>query len=110
MSRAASGLQAWWLQRVSALYLALFSLILIGHFIFNPPLSYADWKAWVAEPLTNTGLLLFLVALVIHAWVGVRDVLVDYVKPPVVRIALLTLIAGGLLFCSIRAASVLLQA
>jgi succinate dehydrogenase / fumarate reductase membrane anchor subunit len=39
------------------------------------------------------GLLLFIPLLLAHAWVGIRDVLIDYVKPIAVRIGLLALFA-----------------
>jgi len=93
MSRQASGFRAWLLQRISAAYLGLYFIYMIFHFLFSPPDSYEQWRAWVSDPFQGVGLLLFFVAVLIHAWVGVRDVLIDYVHPIMVRTGLLTLTA-----------------
>lgn len=93
MSRRASGLKAWVIQRITAIYIGLFSLVLLGHFVFNPPADHAAWQAWVASPAVALGLLVYVVTLIAHAWVGVRDVLIDYVKPIGLRVGLLSLFA-----------------
>ena len=81
MSRQASGLKAWLVQRVTALYLAIFLAYLLGHFALNAPADHAALLAWVNRPLVAGGLLLFVPVLLAHAWVGIRDVLIDYVHP-----------------------------
>lgn len=96
MSRRASGLRAWALQRISAVFLALFTIVLLWHFMLSPPADYAAWRDWVAQPWVTTGLFLYIASLLLHAWVGVRDVLLDYVHPLYVRIALLSVF--GFLF------------
>lgn len=93
VSRKASGLKAWIVQRITAVYLALFSVYLAVHFIAAPPAGYAAWRAWVAEPLVSLGLLVFVPVLLAHAWVGLRDILMDYVKPFGLRVALLSISA-----------------
>ena len=93
MSRQAGGLWPWLLQRFSALYLALFTLYFIAVLLLAPMDGYMQWRAWVAAPLNGIALLLFFAALLLHAWVGVRDVLVDYVKPLALRLLLLSLFA-----------------
>lgn len=96
MSRQASGLKAWLVQRVTALYLAIFLAYLLGHFALNAPADHAALVAWVNRPLVAGGLLLFVPVLLAHAWVGIRDVLIDYVHPLGARVGLLTLF--GFLF------------
>jgi len=91
MSRRASGLRAWALQRITAVYLAIFSLILLWHFIMAAPADFDAWRGWVVQPWVSIGLLLYIVALLLHGWVGIRDVLIDYVHPLAPRLALLTL-------------------
>jgi succinate dehydrogenase / fumarate reductase membrane anchor subunit len=93
MSRRASGLKAWLLQRVSAVYLALFGLYLVLYFIVTPPPDHAALAAWATSPWVGLGLLLFIPMLVAHAWVGIRDVIIDYVKPTGLRIGLLSAMA-----------------
>ena len=93
MSRQASGLRAWTLQRISAVYLGIFLLVLLHRFGFHPPADFAAWRGWVATPWVSIGLMLFAVSLLLHAWVGIRDVLIDYVRPIGARVALLSLFA-----------------
>ncbi len=82
------GLRTWELQRVSAGYLALFTIWLAAHLILDPPADYRQWYAWVAQPWVKTAFILFFVALLAHAWVGMRDVFMDYVKPVWLRFVL----------------------
>ncbi len=97
MSRRAFGLRAWLLQRVSAVYLALYLLVFLAAMMIAPPHSYEDWRGWMAGPWSGMATALFFIALLLHAWVGVRDVIVDYVHPVAARLLLLTLVAGVLL-------------
>lgn len=101
MSRQASGLRAWALQRISAVYLGLYIIYMFGHFSFSAPASYAEWQAYVSDTGVALGMLLFVVALLIHAWVGVRDVLIDYARDIIVRVALLSLFGTGLIGCGL---------
>lgn len=101
MSRQASGLRAWALQRISAVYLGLYIIYIFGYLSFNPPASFEDWRAYVADPNATVAMLIFFVALLIHAWVGIRDVLIDYVHPFLLRVLLLTFFGTGLIGCGL---------
>ncbi len=76
--------------------LALFTLVLLWHFLLNAPADFVAWRAWVIQPWVSIGLFLFIAALVLHAWVGIRDVLIDYVHPLGIRITLLTLLSTSI--------------
>lgn len=93
MSRRASGLMAWLIQRVSAAYLGLFLTYLLVHFVFSPPADHAALREWVAHPPVAIGLLLLIPTLLAHAWVGIRDLLMDYMHPLGTRLALMALFA-----------------
>ncbi len=110
MSRRASGLRAWVLQRISAVYLGLFVLYAIMHLSVNPPADFAQWRGWVGHPAVAIALMLFFTSLLLHAWVGVRDVLIDYVHPTAIRVGLLTLVGLGLVACGFWVLEVLLTA
>ncbi len=97
MSRRASGFRAWVFQRISAVYLGLYILFLCWHFIFFAPASYVEWKDWVASPGINLSLLFFTFFLLFHAWVGTRDIIIDYVHPLMIRVVVLTVLAIGLI-------------
>lgn len=93
MSRQASGLIAWVTQRATSVYLAGCLVYLALRFLLNPPPDHAALVAWVSEPLVALALLLMVPLLLAHAWVGIRDVLLDYVHWLWPRIGLLTLFA-----------------
>jgi succinate dehydrogenase / fumarate reductase membrane anchor subunit len=97
VARAVTGLRAWFAQRLSAVYMLGFLIFLLAHLSVDPPHSYESWHAWVLGPWTGVAFLLFFAALLLHAWVGVRDVVLDYVHPIAARFAVLALVAIGLL-------------
>jgi succinate dehydrogenase membrane anchor subunit len=91
-----TGMRAWWVQRVSAVYMLLFILFLLATLALRPMHAYPQWRAWVARPGTSLGFLVFAGALLAHAWVGLRDVLLDYARPARLRNGLLVAVALGL--------------
>lgn len=95
--RILTGLRAWTAQRATAVFMLGFLLWLAATLLARPPESYEQWRALVAQPLESAAFALFFLALLIHAWVGVRDVVLDYVHRAAVRIAVLGLVAGALL-------------
>ena len=82
------GLRDWLAQRISAVIMAVYTLLLVVVFLKNTPLTYAAWKDLFAQGWMRVATLLFAASLAWHAWVGVRDILMDYVKPDGLRLAL----------------------
>ena len=68
--------------------MALYTLLLLGVALWNGGLDYAAWKALFASSAFRIATFLFMVALLWHAWVGVRNILMDYIKPAGVRLTL----------------------
>jgi succinate dehydrogenase / fumarate reductase membrane anchor subunit len=101
---------AWIIQRATAIYLGLFLGYLLIHFTLAPPADHAALRAWVTQPLVSAGLLLFLPVLLAHAWVGIRDVLIDYVHTLGARVALLTLFAFAFLASGLWALKAIIAA
>ncbi|MEI6413707.1 MAG: succinate dehydrogenase, hydrophobic membrane anchor protein [Pseudomonadota bacterium] len=99
MSRRATGLRAWVVQRLSGLYLGLFFMVFMGHLAWNPPTDFGAWRTWLTQAWVMLGLYLFLASLLLHAWVGIRDVLMDYVPILALRLLLLTLCGFLLIAC-----------
>lgn len=93
MSFQAQGMRAWLLQRLTAVYIAIYSLALIVWVLSNLPVNYDSWLALFSHPLMLIATVIFYLSLFVHAWVGIRDILVDYVKPSGVRFILLTSLA-----------------
>lgn len=96
-----TGLRPWMLQRVSAVYLGIYSVYLFWHFTLHAPADFISWQTWVAATPVSVGAALFFLALLLHVWIGLRDILMDYVRNTAARLIanallLLTLSAWGL--------------
>lgn len=110
MTRYALGLRSWLLQRLSAVYMALFIIYVVVYFLLRAPSSHSAWQSWLSHPAVSVASAGFLLALLLHAWIGMRDVVLDYVHPVAARLLVLTLIAIALLGCGLWGLRVLLLA
>jgi len=82
------GLRDWLAQRITAALMAVYTVIVVAVVLKNSPLTYAVWKDLFSQGWMRVATLLFAASLAWHAWVGVRDILMDYVKPDGVRLTL----------------------
>lgn len=101
------GLRDWLAQRLSALIMLGYSLVLLGFVLTHQPLSFADWQGLFQHQAMRFFTLLFALSLLVHAWVGVRDVLMDYVRATWLRLALQTATIAALLVYAMWAVSIL---
>ena len=108
MSRQVQGLRPWIWQRISALYLALFLLYFVASIIFLGHFDFEGWRAWVAHPANSILIYIGFLMLFMHAWVGIKDVVMDYIHPLVIRSLALMLIGLGLLACLVWLSRILL--
>lgn len=83
-----TGTGTWLVQRATALVLALVLPGLAIYFLAAMPLDFAGWQALFSPLWLRMSMLLAGVALALHAWVGVRDIFMDYVHPTGLRLAL----------------------
>ena len=110
MRSTASGLGAWLVQRVTAIYMLLFVLFVLGSLSLDPKHSYTQWSAWVGRPAMTVAVFVFFGSLLAHMGVGLRDVLFDYARPAGLRrcllgalVAVLLGLAGWVLWILFRA-------
>ena len=96
MRRNFTGLRAWLVQRITAVYMLLFIVFFLAHFVIDPPHSYQAWHGWMMSSSVSIAAVVFFAALLAHAWVGVRDVILDYVHPIAFRVCVLVLLGFGL--------------
>jgi succinate dehydrogenase / fumarate reductase membrane anchor subunit len=108
VSRRASGLKAWYLQRVTSVYVALFGGYVLLTFLLAPPADHAALAAWVSSPWVALGLLLLIPLLLLHAWVGIRDVFMDYMKPITLRATAMTVVGFVFLASGLWAAQAII--
>ena len=80
-----SGVHDFILVRASAIILALYTLFLAGFFITTTNVTFDVWHDFFACMGVKIFTLLALLSLVVHAWIGVWQVLSDYIKPVFMR-------------------------
>jgi succinate dehydrogenase / fumarate reductase, membrane anchor subunit len=82
------GLKDWLAQRVTAVVLAVYSLILVGFALSTKQMTYEIWSGFFASSWVKVITLLAMLSLTYHAWIGVRDIYMDYIKPTAIRLTL----------------------
>ena len=83
------GTRDWLAQRVTAVLMTLFTLIVIARVVFTTgPIGYDTWAGIFASQWMNGLTFVVFVALAFHAWVGMRNIWMDYVKPVGIRLSL----------------------
>jgi len=82
------GLRDWLAQRVTAVLMAAYTLVLAAALLFAPAIDLAYWHALMSGGLMRFLSFLFIVGLAYHAWIGVRDIWMDYVQPVGIRLTL----------------------
>jgi succinate dehydrogenase / fumarate reductase, membrane anchor subunit len=104
------GLDMWLLQRASAVYMALFLPIFLICALCAGPLDYAAWRGlFVALPM-KLAAFLFVAAMLAHAWIGLREIFIDYlhcVRCTLLRLALYFAFAVLYLACLVWTADIL---
>ena len=101
------GLRDWLAQRVTAVVMAAFILLLAAMLLISPPHDYASWKAIFGNRWMRIACFLFLVSLYWHAWIGMRNILMDYVHATGIRLTLQVLVIMSLLFYTVWSVEIL---
>jgi succinate dehydrogenase / fumarate reductase, membrane anchor subunit len=73
------GMRLWLSQRLSAVIMAAYIVLLIILLVALQPNNHAAWRALFAASWMRIATFLFFVSLFIHAWLGVSDVFKDYI-------------------------------
>jgi succinate dehydrogenase / fumarate reductase, membrane anchor subunit len=94
------GLRDWLSQRVTAALMALFTLVLIAQVLFGGELDYDRWAGIFSNQWMRVLTFSVIVSLAIHAWVGMRDILMDYVHGVVLRLSLQVAVLVWLVGCA----------
>ena len=101
------GIGDWLLQRLTAVVMAVYTMVVSIGVILVPPRTYADWKALFSPALFKIATMMFVAALLYHAWVGMRDILMDYIRATGVRLTAQAAVGLMLFFYLVWAASIL---
>ena len=86
------GLRDWLAQRVTAVVMAIYTIVFVVMLLRMPQFDYPSWKVMWSAPWMRFATLLFLVSLFLHAWIGMRNIFMDYIKCTGLRVALYALV------------------
>jgi len=82
------GLFHWIVQQATSVIMALYSIVLVLCLLVVAPQDYTAWRGIFGHGLMQAATFLFLLSLYWHAWIGVRDIWMDYIKPIWLRVIL----------------------
>ena len=74
------GLRDWAMQRVTAVIMLIYTAAFVI-FLVALPSGYEAWQSFFAQTWVKVFTQVTLIALFLHAWVGIRDLWMDYIKP-----------------------------
>lgn len=90
------GLKDWIIQRATALIMAVYTVIFLAVVGAVGPGSFEAWRSVFSSGFMKFATFLFFVSLFWHAWIGVRDIWMDYAKPDGLRLLLIIATAAVL--------------
>jgi succinate dehydrogenase / fumarate reductase membrane anchor subunit len=90
------GLRDWLVQRITAVVMAAYTVLLLIMLLAMPTHNFATWRALFSPQWMKFATLLFVAALLWHAWVGVRSILMDYIKSDGGRLWLYVIVFAAL--------------
>lgn len=94
------GMRDWLAQRVTAIVMVIFTLVLLVSFLTGQNFSYEGWAGLFARQWFKLFTMVTFFGLFYHVWVGVRDIWMDYVKPVGIRLTLQIATVLWLLACA----------
>ena len=95
------GLRDWLAQRVTAVIMIVYTVIIVATLAGLPQMDYWKWKVLWQTPLVRYATLLFMASLLLHAWIGVRNIFMDYIKDPALRLTLYVLVIAALFWYAV---------
>jgi succinate dehydrogenase / fumarate reductase, membrane anchor subunit len=101
------GMRDWLSQRVTAVVMAVFTIAVIVQVLMPGEMGYEHWAAIFSQQWMKVLTFVTVLALLWHAWVGMRDVWMDYVKPVGIRLTLQVATIAYLVGCAGWAVQVL---
>lgn len=100
------GLKDWVIQRITAILMLIYTIALILTIILLPD-NYTQWQQFFHCTWVQLITQITVIALVIHVWVGVRDIWMDYVKPNGLRLFLHVITILWLVGCFIYSVKII---
>ncbi|WP_199608668.1 succinate dehydrogenase, hydrophobic membrane anchor protein [Flocculibacter collagenilyticus] len=80
-----NGVQDFVSLRATAVVLTLYTIFIVGFFLTTPTVTYENWSGLFSNILVKAFTLLALASIMIHARIGLWQVLTDYVESAALR-------------------------
>ena len=94
------GMRDWLAERVTAIVMVIFTVILLVSFLTGQNFTYEGWAGLFARQWFKLFTMVTFFGLFYHVWVGIRDIWMDYVKPVGIRLTLQIATVLWLLACA----------
>lgn len=101
------GTADWVAQRATGIIMAIYTIVLLVAFFASSGIGYQAWAGLFSHQWFKFLTFATLAGLFYHAWVGVRNVLMDYIKPVAIRLTLQVATIAWLVGCAGWAAQIL---
>ncbi|BAV33844.1 succinate dehydrogenase [Sulfuricaulis limicola] len=105
---AHAGMLEWLWQRVTSIYIAGFVVYVVVYLSLAPIRDHASWQAWFAIGYVRLAWAIFILSILVHAWIGMRSIYLDYLHPLWLRFSVSLFTGLGLLALGLWAARILL--
>ncbi|HBV39033.1 succinate dehydrogenase / fumarate reductase membrane anchor subunit [Erwinia persicina] len=83
-----NGVHDWLLVRATSIVMTLYILYILGFIVMTDTLTYDIWRGFFASSVTKVFTLLTLFSILMHGWIGMWQVLTDYIKHLATRLLL----------------------
>jgi len=101
------GWRDWLLQRVTAVVMLVYTLFLLAVLVSLPRIDYDHWRSLWDLSVMRYATIFFVLSVLLHAWVGMRNILMDYVKDTGLRLVLYVLVIIALVIYGVWAWQIL---
>jgi succinate dehydrogenase / fumarate reductase membrane anchor subunit len=86
LGTASGAAEHWWMQRLTAVALLVLGIWAAVELLLLPDFSYRTVFAWVHRPYSSVMLILFVLAVGYHSYLGVQVVIEDYVTSKAAKV------------------------
>ena len=101
------GWKDWLAQRITGVIILIWVVAMLVRFVVASDMSFVGWNAFMSGAVMKTLTIFTILAVAYHAWIGVRDIWMDYVKPVGLRLTLHVLTIAALVGYTAWAAAIL---
>ena len=96
-----TGARGWLVQRFTAVVLLILLPVLFFSILNVEQLDYQKWQKWVGSDVNSALILVTFLTLLVHSWIGVRDVILDYINSRSLQVALLGIVLFALSYLAV---------